>query len=196
MKLTTPTEFITTSWKNGKGQTIELAINEQGTLADFDWRISMAGVTGDGTFSDFTGYTRCLVLVEGSGIQLSHMSAEGQATKDQLGRLLDMAQFDGGNQTLATLVDGPITDFNIMTRTGTWHAITRICRAADELTLINPVKTFVYAVMGETQLRAMTPESRWSLPQGHLMQVEAGEFAMLAIKSPGCIVVELHPIAG
>jgi environmental stress-induced protein Ves len=68
-----PHDFKRLPWKNGKGETIELAINEDGSLADFDWRISMASVTEDGPFSDFSGYQRHLLLLEGTGIELTHL---------------------------------------------------------------------------------------------------------------------------
>jgi len=55
-----PQQFKKTPWKNGKGETTELAISEGGTLENFDWRLSIASVTEDGAFSYFTGYCRNL----------------------------------------------------------------------------------------------------------------------------------------
>ena len=79
-----PTAFTTTPWKNNKGKTIELAISAGGTVEQFDWRLSMASVTEDGPFSDFSGYQRNLVLTQGNGIILTH----DQATTDHLQKLL------------------------------------------------------------------------------------------------------------
>ena len=55
--------FKNIPWKNGKGVTLELAINNEGTLANFDWRLSIAKVDTNGEFSDFMGYTRNLVFL-------------------------------------------------------------------------------------------------------------------------------------
>jgi hypothetical protein len=44
----------TMPWKNGGGETTEIAVSPpHAGLADFDWRISMAKVASDGSFSIF-----------------------------------------------------------------------------------------------------------------------------------------------
>lgn len=194
MRLIAPSDFTTTRWKNGKGVTTELAISEAGTLADFDWRISMATVVEDGPFSDFSGFARCLVLLDGAGVQLRHESVQGQRTTNHLENTLDLAQFDGGSRTTAILTGGPITDFNVMAKIGYWHADVQIVRQRDELILERPLKSFVYSAVGKTRLRPPDPEVEWELPQGHLLQLEAGDYSMLAIKGSGCIVIQIRPL--
>ena len=51
INIITPEQFNTIPWKNGKGQTTELAISENGSIDDFDWRLSIASVVEDGAFS-------------------------------------------------------------------------------------------------------------------------------------------------
>ncbi len=106
-----PKQFKTIPWKNGLGETTELAINEQGNLDDFTWRLSIASVVNDGVFSDFSGYHRNLVLIKGKGLSLQH----DDKNVDMLDKLLDIASFDGGGKTLGQLADGAIKDFNIIT---------------------------------------------------------------------------------
>lgn len=193
MKLLAPADFRTTHWKNGKGMTTELAISEGGTLAEFDWRISMASVVENGPFSDFCGYDRCLLLLKGAGLQLVHESSEGRRTTSSLKKPLDMATFDGGSHTTATLIDGPITDFNIMAKTGFWRADTRTSRTAEHLTLNPLAKTFVYAVAENTRLQSMNAEASRELPKGHLLQLEPGEVSVFSVQGLGCIVMEIYP---
>ena len=109
MKLTTysPSDFVTVPWKNGKGETIELAINPGGTLAQFDWRLSIATVVEDGEFSDFSGVERNLILIEGNALHLHHQLA-GVETKYNLDKKLSFATFDGASKTLGHLPAGPI----------------------------------------------------------------------------------------
>lgn len=103
--------FKAIPWKNGKGITTELAINPTGTLDNFQWRLSIATVAEDGIFSDFSGYMRNLVLIEGDSLSLTH----NENKTDTLTKLLDFATFDGGCKTLGTLQNGAIKDFNIIT---------------------------------------------------------------------------------
>lgn len=106
-----PKQFKAIPWKNGLGETTELAINEQASLDDFTWRLSIASVVNDGFFSDFSGYRRNLVLISGSGLILQY---DGERT-DVLENILDIASFDGGCKTLGKLTAGAIKDFNIIT---------------------------------------------------------------------------------
>ncbi|WP_344566156.1 HutD/Ves family protein [Streptomyces axinellae] len=52
-------------WKNGSGSTREVAAQPVGSrLADFDWRVSVADVGGDGPFSPFPGVDRVITLID------------------------------------------------------------------------------------------------------------------------------------
>lgn len=111
LKIIEPTQFKTIPWKNGQGETTELAINKGGALDNFDWRLSIATVVNDGFFSDFSGYHRNLVLIEGNGISLQHDDKQ----LDVLKKVLEISSFSGSCKTYGKLSNGTIKDFNIMT---------------------------------------------------------------------------------
>ncbi len=110
-------------WKNGGGETVEVIVHPQGaSLADFGWRVSMAGVADDGPFSVFPGIDRTLAVLTGEGMALS---IEGLGD-----RLLTPASppltFPADAPTTARLAGGPITDLNVMTRRGAFrHRLAR-----------------------------------------------------------------------
>ncbi|WP_313604379.1 HutD family protein [Rhizobium sp.] len=110
-------------WKNGKGETIEIAVFPEGASVDrFDWRISMAPVVSDGPFSVFPGIDRTLSILTGDGMMLS---VEGMAPR-VLGQKSVPFSFPGDAKTEAVLQAGPITDLNVMTRRGRFsHRLTR-----------------------------------------------------------------------
>ena len=66
-----PSQFNRVRWKNGQGYTLELAI-DSGNLPNYDWRISIASVTESGAFSNFSGYRRNQVLLQGDGDYINH----------------------------------------------------------------------------------------------------------------------------
>ena len=112
MRLVRACDLVRTPWKNGGGTTAEIAVEPQrADLDGFDWRVSMADVAGDGPFSRFPGIDRTLTLVEGAGMDLV---IDGQQRR--LDRSHPMQVFAGEATTTASLVDGPIRDFNVMTR--------------------------------------------------------------------------------
>jgi environmental stress-induced protein Ves len=111
-------------WKNGGGETIEIAVSPPGAgLDDFHWRLSMARVERSGPFSLFAGVNRTLAVLEGEGFFLD---VEGRIPFG-LTRHSEPLSFPADVPTRAALIAGPITDLNVMTRRGVVrHKITRL----------------------------------------------------------------------
>jgi len=63
-----PDTFLAMPWRNGLGTTIELLKQDLPEDGGFAWRLSMAEVTTDGEFSNFSGYDRTLLLLVGKGL--------------------------------------------------------------------------------------------------------------------------------
>ncbi|MBC9249339.1 hypothetical protein A9179_03505 [Pseudomonas alcaligenes] len=104
-------------WKNGGGTTCELAIAPAGAdLEDFAWRISCARVASSGPFSRFAGVERSLALLDGAGLDLQ-LNGQPRTLRPGDPPLV----FAGEDEVSAELVDGPISDFNLMTRRSAWR---------------------------------------------------------------------------
>ncbi|MDX8438302.1 HutD/Ves family protein [Mesorhizobium australafricanum] len=102
-------------WKNGGGTTTEIAVSPHSAgLDDFDWRVSMARVETSGPFSSFAGIDRTLSVLEGDGIVLD---IAGRPPVRLAAASAPLA-FPGDVPTSAALINGPITDLNVMTRRG------------------------------------------------------------------------------
>jgi environmental stress-induced protein Ves len=107
--------FCAMPWKNGGGTTIEIAASPHGAGLDrFDWRVSMARVEGSGPFSVFEGIDRCLCVLSGAGIVLKPFG-RGHVTLTQYS---PPYAFPADLALKADVLDGPITDLNVMTRRG------------------------------------------------------------------------------
>ncbi len=121
-----------TPWRNGGGVTREVMAFPPGAgLAGFDWRLSIAEVASDGPFSVFPGVDRTMGLLTGAGLRLTVGDAPPvDVTPDD-----PPIQFSGDVATAGTLIDGPISDFNLMIRRGVVDArMSRVvARARDEL---------------------------------------------------------------
>lgn len=105
-------------WKNGGGETVEIAIfPADASVETFEWRISMATVANDGPFSIFRGIDRTLSILQGNGMAL--------AIENDNPVLLTKASpplpFPADVRVHATLPDGAIVDLNVMTRRDTWR---------------------------------------------------------------------------
>lgn len=110
---------VVTPWKNGGGETANLAVFPEGAgLSDFDWRVSIARVDGDGPFSAFPGIDRTLTLLSGGSMALNgHV-----LTPDS-----PPFAFDGELPVEAVVTGGPVHDLNVMTRRGRFtHSVARV----------------------------------------------------------------------
>jgi len=168
INIKTPAQFKNVPWKNGKGTTTELAINEGGTLDSFDWRMSIASVAEDGLFSNFAGYTRNLTLIAGNGIDLHHYHNESSTTHS-LKNILDVSVFDGGSATTGELHKGEILDFNVIVKTEKLSVETINTVTLNQISLEAGYEYFVYCLANKTKL--INGEVINELPMGHLMHI-------------------------
>lgn len=124
MKILRASDHKRMLWKNGKGETVEIAVfPPDSSIDDFDWRISMATVAADGPFSIFPGIDRTLAILEGNGMALD---IAGSAPV-LLTTASDPLAFPADIPVAARLHDGEITDLNVMTRrAGLSHTMIRI----------------------------------------------------------------------
>jgi environmental stress-induced protein Ves len=133
-RLLQPADYARMPWKNGGGQTTEIAVHPAGaTLADFAWRVSIAEITADGPFSGFAGVDRTLVLLSGAGVRLT-----GTTHTAELRVPYEPYTFSGDDATACTLVDGPVRDFNLMLRRGRVRGRTVVVR--EESARIEPAR--------------------------------------------------------
>jgi environmental stress-induced protein Ves len=164
-------DYRRSRWKNGRGETFEIAISPSlATLDDFDWRISVALLEQDADFSQFAGIDRSLAIIEGAGIDL--MAGEGthrlvQGTKP--------FRFPGDVSACASLIDGHSLDLNVMTRRDAARHEVRPVTTGDH---VRSSADFValFAPTGATVLLAREPIrlARWDL-----LELAAGEEASI-----------------
>lgn len=113
MKILRAADHKRMPWKNGRGETVEIAVFPANATVDtFDWRISLARVAEDGPFSIFPGIDRTLSVIEGGGLELSVDGREPSL----LGPSSLPYRFPADVATEARLTDGTIVDFNVMSR--------------------------------------------------------------------------------
>lgn len=114
-------------WKNGGGETAEIATYPEGaSLEDFVWRVSMARVEDSGAFSHFSGIDRTLSVLEGGGITLD-FDSRGAVSLDRASAPYAFP----ADVAVSGFVSGiGITDLNVMTRRGAArHFVSRLTGA-------------------------------------------------------------------
>jgi environmental stress-induced protein Ves len=189
LTITPPTQFKKVPWKNGKGITTELAINENGTLDNFDWRLSIASVAQNGIFSNFSGYTRNLTLIAGKGIALHHIGTDKKITHS-LKNKLDVSIFDGGSETTGELFNGEILDFNVIVKTDSYSVETINSVNLSTVNIIEGHQYFIYCLQNQAKLTKDNNEFE-TLPTGHLMHISGSFKNNLQITGQMMIIIKL-----
>ena len=182
-----PNEFKVVPWRNGRGTTAELWVCQVPGKDIFAGRLSMASVVANGRFSDFSGYDRTLILIQGKGVVLTH----GNGQRDELKKRFDMASFSGNCGTCATLIDGPIKDFNIMTHKETCSSEVNVLKdfGTHELP-VDSDHLLIYAP--DNDISILTDQNqRISLSAGHLLHVPEPIHATWSIKGNSIICTRI-----
>ena len=153
-------------WKNGRGVTDELLVLPEGASferGDFDVRVSRASVPESGPFSSFAGFDRVLVVTGGTGLLLAHGDAPPGAPIEPLSPYA----FAGDGRTEATLLRGPVSDFNVIVRRGRRRADVEVVRpdrggarerlAAGDALVHVLVGTLEAGIVGDERRRYLVP---------------------------------------
>lgn len=120
--------LLATPWKNGGGVTRQIASFPPGSdIGSFDWRLSTAEVAQDGPFSRFEGIDRRLYILDGAGLELRFADGTRHLRKGA------HADFAGEAEVFGALVEGPVSDFNIMVRRE------RVRMRAEQITIEGPL---------------------------------------------------------
>ena len=107
MKLLSAGQHAKSAWKNGKGETVQIAIFPEDARFpedDFLWRVSVATLTSVSDFSLFPGYARKLIIWEGEGLELN-------------GKLLlpkSCFSFTGDQQIHAKIIGNEVRDLGVI----------------------------------------------------------------------------------
>lgn len=186
-KIYSPQSFQTLPWRNGLGSTVELLAETPNKNEAFSWRLSIASVANDGPFSDFSGYDRTLLLLEGSGITLNKPNGVFKV----LNSSLDYANFKGEDLIDATLHNGPIKDFNIMTlRSICTSSVTAIDETSESLLNINADKLLVYSIKPVNIQIGL--EASISLEANHLLQFNYYINNTMTLDKTQAIVIQIN----
>lgn len=152
MRIIREGEYRRMRWKNGLGETAEIAIAPEGAaLEGFEWRVSMARVEAAGPFSAFPGIDRTLTVLDGAGIRLA---VDGQPLAELTPESAPFS-FPGDSAAAATLLGGAVTDLNVMTRRARrWHRVRRIDTSEQTPLVLSGTSALIVCTKGSVRLVA------------------------------------------
>lgn len=190
MQLLRAGDYRRMPWKNGGGETAEIAIFPPGAALDaFDWRVSMARVGSDGPFSRFPGVDRSLCVLEGEGLRLE---VEGHRPVELTMHSAPHA-FAADLPTSASLIAGPITDLNVMTLRGRWTHRMRRERISGTRSIAVAGRMLVVAVTGGVTATGAPPPLGLAAHDGLIVGADDASVELSADRGAEIIIIELAP---
>lgn len=171
-------DFLVQPWKNGGGMTTELAAHPAGARPE--WRLSIAEVTRAGPFSDYSGYERTIMLLEGEGMRLAFDRAEPMV----IDRPLRPFTFDGAWRCDCELLGGAVRDLNLMVDREAARGTLEVLWPRQPLA--RPVRadwTLVYVLAGT--LRAALGDAAYTLETGDLLRLDGPADERLSLDCDG-----------
>lgn len=171
-------------WKNGGGVTTEIAVfPADAGLDDFHWRVSTALVETDGPFSTFPDVDRSLSLLDGAGIILK---VQGQVPFGMT-RRYEPLNFPADVPTEATLISGPITDLNVMTRRGLYESDVQLVPVSGTMPVTGEGEVRIFIADGKG-LSVKTGRESEKLERGDAVLLEPGDAALFSATRPTFVV--------
>jgi hypothetical protein len=178
LQLISPKQWQTQAWKNGGGITHQLARSDD--QSGMRWRVSIAEVASDGAFSRFEQTDRIIMLLQGNGFCLH--GAEDQPV--MLDKALVPFAFAGETAIDCTLIEGPVRDFNLMTRRTDVKASLQVLSVTEPLSLTLANESLFYLASGQLQLSFKEQSYQLEAGQSLLCTDEVGALQMKASVEP------------
>jgi hypothetical protein len=172
-------DFTRQPWRNGGGFTTEIAA--EGESGHWLWRVSVAEVERSGPFSDYAGYERTLMLLEGDGMELTFDAAPARRIEQPH---LPFT-FDGAWKAECRLLGGRVLDLNVMVDRARAHGSVAVVPAygGKEFTLAADWSLF-YCLAGAVGIEVAG--ARYDVRRGELLRIDGGGGAAAKL-------TELHP---
>lgn len=158
-------------WKNGGGITEEIERVPQQN--DYAWRLSRAHVAADGPFSNFPGFDRWLVVIEGEGLELNAVKRL---------RPLDVHHFSGEEAVIGRLVNGRVWDLGLIYDRKRVAAEMKVVSGPHPLKLQGDVH-YLFAAQGECEIdgHRLPPLDTIKKEGDALFRLNKGRLVMITI---------------
>jgi hypothetical protein len=173
-----PRDFRKQPWKNAGGTTTELAVHP--ATGRPLWRLSIADVSTSGPFSDYSGYERTIMLLEGDGMRL----VLDEASEALVDRPYIPFVFDGAAKCHCTLLGGAVRDMNLMVDRTTARGALEVVTGKEVRTrTLTAAWTLLHALAGRAQ--ASFEGADYVLEAGELLRIDGMPTTPLSLSCDG-----------
>ena len=173
-----PAGYRRTTWKNGGGTTVDIAVRMDGDAEV--WRFGRTPIVQPGPFSDYTGFDRVQALVAGSGLVLETPDSEIDVRQP-----FRPVRFTGETPITSRLEAGPVEVVNLI---GRREQVRIEMDVLDEgrTIVLRPGTHIAYTPHGDTRLAIQGNERK--LAADYALRVDT-DVTMRLTGVTGCLLV-------
>lgn len=167
-------------WKNGKGTTTEIVIyppHSSIEINNFTWRLSSAQVCESGTFSLFPNCVRQLTVLSGHGLRL------GIEGKDEIITAGSILEFSGEGIVNCDLIDGPVTDLNLIFKKSGCRPEFKINSGPIDLPNVTNIKILIFVILGSLEIKITNETLNLSSFETAILEIESSENKSITVLS-------------
>jgi len=164
VRLLQPADYRRMKWKNGKGETLEIAVDDHDP---FRWRVSKAAMPESAHFSLYTGYDRQIMFLGEGRVHLHGGDIDREVQPEEV------VSFSGDVE-LAADIESENEDFNVFTLRGATRSTLHVAeyRGIEEVQLpFQGNEHFLHAFAGEIEYLEPNTDTRGIIPAGSTLWV-------------------------
>lgn len=183
-----PADYTRVPWKNGRGAltVIDRSGAEGWDRAAAIWHFGRTTIVEDGPFSDYTGFERLQVAIDGTGLVLVAPDHE-----IDLGTPFTVARYDGGLPIRTQLASGPVEVVNLIANKTLFDIDLHVARAGDT-SLIARGRHVAYAPKGSARV-AVGSES-FTLAADHALRIRSDRVSSLRVEDGIVLFASILPL--
>lgn len=157
----TQSDYRVMPWKNHRGTTTEVFIFPENSSVQDDsylWRVSSAAIASSCPFSQFLGFDRTVLLLEGESMALNHDCVD----HPQVVKRMVPYRFKGEWQTTCEIADQAVQDFNLIVRRGKAVADLQVLQVTPLQTKIpvQSLQALIFCVSGELEISCLGSQKK------------------------------------
>jgi environmental stress-induced protein Ves len=183
-----PGDFTRVPWKNGRGAltVIDRSVSEGWDRTAPIWHFGRTTIVEDGPFSDYSGFERLQVAIDGSGLVL--VAADHEI---DLATPFTVVRYDGGLPVRTRLTSGPVEVVNLIANKTLFDIDLRVCRASDT-SLIARGRHVAYAPKGAA--RVTIGSETFALPENHALRIRSDRVGSLRVEDGIVLLGSILPL--
>lgn len=183
-----PRDYTRVPWKNGRGA---LTVIDRSGADGWDrtaaiWHFGRTTIVEEGPFSDYSGFERLQVAIDGAGLVLVAPDHE-----IDLATPFTVARYDGGLPVRTRLASGPVEVVNLIANKALFEIDLRVGHPGDT-SLMPRGRHVAYAPRGAA--RVTVGSEPFALPEDHALRIRSDRVGSLRVEEGTVLLASIMPL--